>query len=88
MSPTPNFAMPGTNESPRSRPIWPNVVLHDAMKLAVSVPPHESPPKFLSVTLVCGSGSALSTGYTLSGDVTPSSSATPVVTTLNVEPGG
>ena len=59
MSPTPNRAMPGTNGLPRSRPIWPNVVLHDTTKLSTSVPPHVSPPKFFSVVFVCGSGSAL-----------------------------
>ena len=61
-SPIPNLAMPGTNWLPSWSPIWPNVVLHDTVKLSMSVPPQVSPPKFFSVAEVWGSGSWLRSG--------------------------
>ena len=57
-SPTPKRAIPGTNASPRSSPICPNVVLHELMKLCSSVPPQVLPPKFESVESVWGRSSA------------------------------
>src|SRR6266511_3634116 len=69
-------------------PVGPNVVLHDFWKLSASVPPHRSPPKFFSVFVVCGSLSSVSCGKFVWGVNCPVPSATAVVMTLNVEPGG
>src|SRR5258708_34944 len=84
---TPNPWMPLASCSPRSRPTWPNVVLHDWTNPSASEPPQRSPPKFFKALVVSGSGSWVRNGNRLLTS-TLSPSAVDAVTVLNVDPGG
>ena len=71
---TPNRCAPIASRSPRSRPTWPKVVLHDTTNPSSSEPPQRSSPKFFSVLVVSGSGSSFRCGNFLFTSM-PSASA-------------
>src|SRR5205823_1106403 len=64
-----------------------HVALHDTTKPSSRDPPQRSPPKFLSVRTVCGSGSSVRNGNCLVTSTLPWI-AIEAVTVLNVDPGG